>query len=61
MDVTDTLVGSVVVHRWLGGPVAREAKPCTKCGGRGVLTERNDEQCDRCRGSGKEPLPPMNE
>lgn len=36
-------------------------RSCSKCGGSGVLEDRNNEQCGRCEGTGKEPSPPMNE
>ena len=36
-------------------------RPCSMCGGSGVLEDRNDERCSRCEGSGEEPAPPMNE
>jgi DnaJ-class molecular chaperone len=38
-----------------------QREPCSKCGGSGVQEDRNNERCKHCEGSGKEPLPPMNE
>lgn len=36
-------------------------RTCSKCDGAGVLEDRNNERCNQCKGTGKEPSPPMNE